>query len=79
MMVPGACPRCRGTLTRIEDIGETYFSCVQCGHVVYGRIPTVSPVPAQVSWHSREATDRSEVRRRQRLRERERTARRSAA
>lgn len=26
------CPRCQGTLSKVEDIGETYYSCVQCGY-----------------------------------------------
>lgn len=26
------CPRCQGTLSKVEDVGETYYSCVQCGH-----------------------------------------------
>ena len=30
-----SCPRCQGDLSRVEDIGDTYYSCVQCGHVVY--------------------------------------------
>lgn len=29
------CPRCRGDLSRVDDVGDTYYSCVQCGHVVY--------------------------------------------
>ena len=29
------CPRCSGTLTQVEDLGEAYLSCVQCGYVTY--------------------------------------------
>lgn len=25
------CPRCAGYLALVEDIGDRYFSCVQCG------------------------------------------------
>ena len=28
------CPRCGGDLSRVNDVGETYYSCVQCGHSV---------------------------------------------
>lgn len=31
------CPRCQGDLGRVDDIGESYYSCVQCGHVTYER------------------------------------------
>lgn len=79
MMVTRACPRCMGTLTRVEDVGETYHSCVQCGHVVYGRLPVVAPVPESTRWHGVEAADRATVRRRQLRRDRARAARQSAA
>ena len=38
-----SCPRCQGDLARVEDVGDTYYSCVQCGNVVY-RLPTVDVV-----------------------------------
>ncbi len=67
----GACTRCRGALTRVDDIGETYRSCVQCGHVVYGSRFEVAPGSARRAteqssrWRPRQAADRSAVRRRQ--------------
>jgi transcription initiation factor TFIIIB Brf1 subunit/transcription initiation factor TFIIB len=30
-----SCPRCHGDVARVDDIGDTYYSCVQCGHVIY--------------------------------------------
>lgn len=33
-LLTGGCPRCGGTLSKVDDIGETYYSCVQCGHTV---------------------------------------------
>jgi len=30
-----ACPRCRGDVARVEDVGDIYYSCVQCGHISY--------------------------------------------
>lgn len=65
MIVAEACPRCRGTLTRVRDIGDTYHSCVQCGHIVYGPLPAVTVLnrPEEREWPK--ATDRSDIRRRQ--------------
>lgn len=28
------CPRCNGDLSKVNDIGESYYSCVQCGHSI---------------------------------------------
>ena len=30
-----SCSRCQGDLSLVDDVGDTYYSCVQCGHVVY--------------------------------------------
>lgn len=30
-----SCARCQGDLSLVDDVGDTYYSCVQCGHVVY--------------------------------------------
>lgn len=79
MIAATACPRCRGTLTRVLDVGETYYSCVQCGHIAYGTLPTPAEAAAATRWQGREAMDRSLVRRRLILRDRERASRRSAA
>lgn len=79
MIATTACPRCRGTLTRVLDVGETYHSCVQCGHVLYGAVHAPSEVGAVTRWQGREPADRSLVRRRLIVRDRERAARRSAA
>jgi hypothetical protein len=49
-----ACARCQGDLTRVDDIGDTYYSCVQCGHSMpealalqrpQRRVSLVPPVP----------------------------------
>jgi len=60
------------------DIGEIYYSCVHCGHTVYGLPPSVSAVPVESRWQGRQAEDRATVRRRQIAKERAR-ARRAAA
>lgn len=64
MLFTKACPRCQGDVSRVEDIGDTYFSCVQCGHTSY-----VSPMPKaleavepQRTWLS--AVDRTVARKR---------------
>jgi len=79
MIAKHACPRCRGTLTRVADIGETYYSCVQCGNTVYEELSNVSAVPTESRWQGPETTDRSVARRRLIVKERARTARRAAA
>lgn len=79
MIAANACPRCRGTLTRVVDVGETYHSCVQCGHTVYGSVPAVTAVPEESRWQGPEVADRSAVRRRLIAKERGRAARRAAA
>ena len=35
MLHPKACPRCSGDLSLVEDVGDTYLSCLQCGFVSY--------------------------------------------
>lgn len=35
MLITKSCPRCHGDLAHVSDVGEAYYSCVQCGHVVY--------------------------------------------
>lgn len=60
-----ACPRCQGVLALVDDIGDTYRSCVQCGHVVYGRVSEAASTSATPRWRPRQAADRSAVRRRQ--------------
>jgi len=61
------------------DIGDMYFSCVHCGHTVYGQVPAVSVAPAQSQWKPRQPADRAAVRRRQIAKERARAARRAGA
>jgi len=39
-----ACSRCEGDLTLVVDLGESYFSCVQCGQVTYTQ-PAAAPLP----------------------------------
>lgn len=29
-----ACPRCRGDLQLIHDVGADYVSCIQCGRIL---------------------------------------------
>lgn len=79
MIVTQSCPRCRGTLTRVRDIGETYHSCVQCGHIIYGALPAVSALPQIERTDRPKATDRSEIRRRQIRRAKEAQTQRKAA
>ncbi len=45
MLHPKACPRCTGDLALIEDIGDTYLSCVQCGYMTYQLQPVI-PQPS---------------------------------
>lgn len=46
MMRIKSCPRCRGDLAFVEDLGESYFSCVQCGHIAYAQpAPVLAPAP----------------------------------
>ena len=35
MVMTKACPRCRGDLAHVRDVGDSYHSCVQCGFVEY--------------------------------------------
>jgi hypothetical protein len=78
MIAAHACPRCRGTLTRVADVGDTYFSCVQCGNVVYDEVATVTALPTEARWQGPQASDRSAVRRRLIARDRAAAAKRAA-
>ena len=64
MLYTKACPRCQGDMSRVEDIGDTYFSCVQCGHTSYvAPAPkTMQVVEATRGWST--AVDRSVARKR---------------
>ncbi|MGE3960688.1 MAG: hypothetical protein AB7F65_03300 [Dehalococcoidia bacterium] len=79
MILSNACPRCRGALSRVMDIGEIYFSCVHCGHTVYGSVPSVSVVRTEARWQGRQPEDRAAVRRRLIAKEKAKAARRVAA
>ncbi|MEI7925018.1 MAG: hypothetical protein WCI61_02335 [Chloroflexota bacterium] len=35
MVITKGCPRCQGDLAHVDDIGDEYYSCVQCGFVKY--------------------------------------------
>jgi ribosomal protein S27AE len=35
MLHSKACPRCTGDLALVQDVGDTYLSCVQCGYLTY--------------------------------------------
>lgn len=64
MLYTKACPRCQGDISRVEDVGDTYFSCVQCGHTSY-KAPApaaVEAVEAARPWLT--AVDRSVARKR---------------
>ena len=41
MVIAKGCPRCRGDLAYVDDIGDAYYSCVQCGHIVYRLSPVL--------------------------------------
>lgn len=64
MLLPKSCPRCRGDLARVEDVGERYYSCVQCGHVLYD-LPQAVTMPQPERSPRPTPASRSEVRRRQ--------------
>ena len=40
MVIPKGCPRCHGDLAYVSDIGDSYYSCVQCGFVQYQDAPS---------------------------------------
>lgn len=75
MLYTKTCPRCRGDITRVEDIGDTYFSCVQCGHTSYTppALAAVHAVDAPRPWLP--AAGRSVARKRRISRTPVRTAR----
>ena len=56
MLHPKACPRCSGDLSLVQDIGDTYYSCVQCGAISY-QVPVRITEPVQAA--SRAATKRA--------------------
>ena len=35
MVITKGCPRCHGDLAHVDDVGDEYYSCVQCGFVKY--------------------------------------------
>ena len=35
MVITKGCPRCQGDLAYVDDVGDAYYSCVQCGFVEY--------------------------------------------
>ena len=41
MVMAKSCPRCRGDLAYVDDVGDSYYSCVQCGHIVYRLGPAI--------------------------------------
>ena len=78
MLITKACPRCRGDLAHVSDVGDSYYSCVQCGHIVYRLGPALlaaRPAPAERARPiavSRDEVHRRRIRRR--LAERRRDA-----
>jgi hypothetical protein len=41
------CPRCRGDLQEIIDIGDSYVTCIQCGKVLTAEQEAALPRPAR--------------------------------
>ncbi len=79
MLYTKSCARCHGDVTRVADVGDTYFSCVQCGFVTYAEPkPAVASVVGISAAKRFEVADRAEIRRRQ-LRRRTAQPMRSAA
>jgi len=64
MLYTKACPRCHGDMTRVEDVGDTYFSCVQCGHTSYQAPIATAGQAAETSRTWLAAVDRSVARKR---------------
>jgi ribosomal protein S27AE len=48
MFLKKSCPRCCGDLTLVFDIDESYFSCMQCGHISYERPHAVHAPPPRI-------------------------------
>lgn len=74
MVIPKGCPRCHGDLAYVSDIGDTYYSCVQCGFMQYQAVehnaPAARAIHAVIAEQPRAvAASRDEVHRR-RLRRR---------
>lgn len=65
MIYTKACPRCQGDITRVEDVGDTYYSCVQCGHTTYRAPSAEDAVAAEAPRRWLTAVDRSVARKRQ--------------
>jgi len=49
MLHPKACPGCTGDLSLIEDVGNTYFLCVQCGYITYQFQPVIPQASATLT------------------------------
>ena len=49
MLHPKACPGCTGDLSLIEDVGNTYFLCVQCGYITYQFQPAIPQASATLT------------------------------
>jgi hypothetical protein len=45
MLMFDACPRCKGTVARIEELNDAYYSCLQCGLLAYTWPPRVTITP----------------------------------
>jgi len=45
-LITRACKRCHGDMARVEDIGDTYYSCVQCGGISY-HLPVRAAEPVE--------------------------------
>lgn len=51
MIITKGCPRCHGDLAHVSDIGDAYYSCLQCGYIQYsldgGAPRAIEPVTAE--------------------------------
>ncbi|MGE3857485.1 MAG: hypothetical protein AB7G21_11085 [Dehalococcoidia bacterium] len=79
MVIPKGCPRCHGDLAYVDDVGDAYHSCVQCGFVKYEQAAAAPRVLHEVIAERPRpvAVTRDEVHRRRlqrRLAERQRTS-----
>lgn len=63
MLFTKSCARCRGDVTIVFDVDESYFQCVQCGYMSYQR-PSAVTVPSAPRRHAVGAdAPRSSIRR----------------
>ena len=84
MIITRGCPRCHGDLAHVSDIGDAYYSCLQCGYIQYSLDggaprPVFQDAGEQMSAERPVAVTRDEVHRRRLRQLAERQPRRSVA